>query len=535
MNSAQTGGAIVLASDSQLIMDGSVFTDNHADGNGGALYVSAGADVDLEGAFLSNSSDGQGGAIFNQGIISLNRVRLLENSAQNGGALYNGSGGQVEIVASSLKDNRAVGAGGAIFNSQGAINLIKSSLVGNRASDGAGAWLSLGSFMQITNSTISANRDSNRGAGVMNSGGQLVIRFSTIFNNAPHSGLFVLDGDTLVDNSIVAGNQGGNCSGEITSEGHNLKGDDTCGSLAEGDIIESDAGLSGLVPAGSTYHHPLELDSPAIDAGANLNCPDDDQGGHSRPQGEACDIGAIELEDLLAAQLEAPTMPPVQAGESTSVPVTVQASSCTYTALVNLFCRQGPGVVYPQVDSFVPGQSASVNGQSQDGNYYYVVGPNSGQTCAVPSGDEFGEVSGACQGLPQFTPQPVPPTATNSPVPPTETAEANSTISGTVWEDVDGGQDIDGGEPRLGSVTVELRAGGCGGGVSQTTTTNGNGGYGFGGLSAGSYCVRVELPPGNWAATTPDFPANQAPTREVAVGASELLVGVNFGLQQVVQ
>jgi hypothetical protein len=232
----------------------------------------------------------------------------------------------------------------------------------------------------------------------------------------------------------------------------------------------------------------------------------------------------------------------------------VHGCSTTLTATTNpgtygIWVQGGSGP-YVQVDCFtgtsrtfvtgpwiVPGQSAQVVGQSEDGDFVYLVGPNNERVCAVPSSSDFGELGGNCENLPQFTPPPPPPTATSTPLPPTatETAAADSGISGTVWEDADGGKDIDGGEPRFNGLTVELRAGGCGAGVAQTTTTNASGQYTFSGLQAGTYCVRVLLPPGNWAATVPEFPPNQAPTRQVTVGASEILVGANFGLQQVVQ
>jgi CSLREA domain-containing protein len=519
-NTALAGGGIYLSNNSSFSVTASHFNGNSAAANGGAIFIGVGSDARVEGTtFASNNSGNSGGAIYNRAILSVRESQLTENSARIGAGLYNGAAAQVEIFDSNLQDNQASGAGGAIMNSQGVVNLNRSSLIGNRASDGAGAWNGSSSFMQLINTTVSANRDTNRGAGLMNSGGQLIVKFSTIFNNAPHSGIYVLYGDTFIENTIVAGNQ---------------EGDDTCGSLSEGDVIQSDAVLSGLSFDGNTYVHPLDTGSPALDAGNNLNCPDDDQQLQARPQdgdgdgNSDCDIGAFEFIALQVVPLGLPTGTLTEGEEG----------DCTYTALVNLFCREGPGSsLYPQLDSLVPGQSAQVVGQSEDGDFVYVVGPNNERVCAVPSSSDFGELAGNCENLPQFTPPPPPPTATNTPVPPTptETLAADSSISGTVWEDADGGKDIDGGEPRFNGLTIELRAGSCGAGVSQTTTTNASGQYTFSGLQAGTYCVRVLLPPGNWAATVPEFPANQAPTRQVTVAVSELLVGVNFGLQQVVQ
>jgi hypothetical protein len=99
----------------------------------------------------------------------------------------------------------------------------------------------------------------------------------------------------------------------------------------------------------------------------------------------------------------------------TPTPTTsAQVSACTYTALANLFCREGESYGN-QLDSFVPGDFAEVVGQSLDGAHVYVIGPHNGHVCAVPNGEPWGELSGDCSVLPAFTPPPAP---TNTPLPP---------------------------------------------------------------------------------------------------------------------
>jgi len=88
---------------------------------------------------------------------------------------------------------------------------------------------------------------------------------------------------------------------------------------------------------------------------------------------------------------------------------------CRFIALVNLFCRLGPGIDYKKVDSFVPDQSAPIVGQSLDGFYWYVLGPNSGRECTVPKDPQFGKTSGDCDEKPRFTP--IPPTLTPTATP----------------------------------------------------------------------------------------------------------------------
>jgi hypothetical protein len=91
--------------------------------------------------------------------------------------------------------------------------------------------------------------------------------------------------------------------------------------------------------------------------------------------------------------------------DNTTPPIKVN-KECSYTALINQFCRQGPGSGFTEIDNFVPEQTASVIGQSIDGFFWYVIGPNYGEVCTVPVDDGFGEVSGDCEILPLFTPMP---------------------------------------------------------------------------------------------------------------------------------
>ncbi|KAA3645262.1 MAG: hypothetical protein DWQ07_12360 [Chloroflexi bacterium] len=96
-------------------------------------------------------------------------------------------------------------------------------------------------------------------------------------------------------------------------------------------------------------------------------------------------------------------------------------ASCEYTAKVPLFCRLGPGPIYPWLDTFEEGQSSTVIGRNADGSYLYVLGLSDGQQCTVPNNEEFGSTSGPCDNLPPFT-DPLTPTITLTVTPvPTKT------------------------------------------------------------------------------------------------------------------
>lgn len=111
----------------------------------------------------------------------------------------------------------------------------------------------------------------------------------------------------------------------------------------------------------------------------------------------------------------APTPTFTATGIPTSPPE--EPAGCTLTALVNLFCRPGPG--YEPIDSFKPGQFAEVIGVSADGFYLFVNGPNFGQWCTVPRRSDYVEVQGlGCETLPILTLPPTPvSTPTHTPLP----------------------------------------------------------------------------------------------------------------------
>ncbi len=90
--------------------------------------------------------------------------------------------------------------------------------------------------------------------------------------------------------------------------------------------------------------------------------------------------------------------------------------ACLATSNANLYCRRGTDTTYEAIDTILPGQTIPVTGQSPDGKYLYLIGPNSNLPCAVPNNPEYFQLSGACQDLPIFTPGPT------SVPPPTEKA-----------------------------------------------------------------------------------------------------------------
>jgi hypothetical protein len=98
-----------------------------------------------------------------------------------------------------------------------------------------------------------------------------------------------------VRNTLVANHLRGNCAGTITSQGHNLDDDNTCGFFATGDLSNLLDALVGPLDehGGSTRTHALLMGSLAIDGGDPVTCLPTDQRGFGRAG--TCDIGSYEF------------------------------------------------------------------------------------------------------------------------------------------------------------------------------------------------------------------------------------------------
>jgi hypothetical protein len=204
---------------------------------------------------------------------------------------------------------------GIVADGEGATVEVVASTISGNLDDGIDA--DLGATVSVVNSTISGNEESGIDA---KSGGIVTVLNSTIVDNEV-GGLDATDeGSVTVTNSIVHGNEPSDCSGDVTSGGGNIDGDDSCGLTAEGDQPETDPLLGALAANGgpTDTHLPLE-GSPAIDAALAGPCPGTDQRGETRPQDgnddgtAACDVGAVEV----AAQ---PDPDPTTTTTTTGVP-----------------------------------------------------------------------------------------------------------------------------------------------------------------------------------------------------------------------
>ncbi len=302
-------------------------------GSGGGIYNS-GTMTLTNSAVNSNTATtlsfgfSQGGGILTYGTATLTNSTVSGNNADDGygGGICGGTyGGTMRLTNCSISSNNAGEDGGGIYGG-GTVRLTNTTVSSNDAGRDGGGIRNRGT-VRLINSTVSSNSAGEDGGGIFNGYyGQdtVLLTNTTVSSNTALTGGGIHNSDTaMLKNSIVANNSGGNCSGDITSAGHNLDSGTTCGLSATGDLINTNPFLGPLQNnGGDTESHALLPGSPAIDAADNSACPATDQRGVARPQGGVCDIGAYEVE--FTSRIYLPSIllyyQPTLSGEMVTIP-----------------------------------------------------------------------------------------------------------------------------------------------------------------------------------------------------------------------
>jgi hypothetical protein len=353
----EPGGGVMSQRRATIIR--SVITGNRANDDGGGVYARRGGIQVYDSIVSSNLVDGSGGALGSTGDILVVRSHMDGNTTDgDGGAIYTDEDGDVTVIDSTVSGSTADGPGGAIFTLDGDVTITGSTLTGNRADDRGGA-ISGEAAVTIVNSTISRNLAVAHVGGGVWSRGDTYVANSTVSDNYAEAkggglhaaGVLTLVSSTVADNiASVAPNIGvgerldafGSVIGPAKVEfnggqaqptesscdtpasislGFNVVTEGSCRLAAPSDLIGVPSRLGPLRGYGGPAETRLpDPGSPALDrvpAGACLNPPlpallegeqhlaghvDDlrallqtDQRGVPRPQGPACDAGAVEV------------------------------------------------------------------------------------------------------------------------------------------------------------------------------------------------------------------------------------------------
>jgi hypothetical protein len=301
------------------------------DGNNASrvLAIAKGVDVTISGVTITGGLATEGGGIFNSrggkltlmnSVVRGNRAEHTGEEGGEGGGIFNG--GRILLLKSTVSDNLtdAFGEGGGISNG-GSLTIQQSTVSGNMTdigSNGGGILNRNNGVLTVSNSTIGGNVAGSQlllavGGGLFNSG-VLTVTNSTISDNMTSfgGGIYNIFGTATLTRTLVAGNTADvdpdchNFEGRLTSQGYNLVSSGMgCPSNGPVDVTvpPEEVFATVLTPlqdhGGPTKTHALQLGSPAIDAGG-MGCPSTDQRGIPRPQGPACDIGAVEFDGVVS-------------------------------------------------------------------------------------------------------------------------------------------------------------------------------------------------------------------------------------------
>jgi predicted outer membrane repeat protein len=224
INGYEDDGGGIHNSESALTIIDCNFSNNSAT-NGGALYN--GGNLTIKRSVFSENAASIGGAIYHfHYTLDITNTRFNGNAALTwGGAIFSNSTiGQTSIKGSLFSDNRAGelinGEGGAIYNN-GTVDLItKTTFSGNYSDKDGGGIYNTGTITSLERSTFSTNTADNNGGGILNgsAGGDLLVVNSTFSgNNASGKGGGVMSEGLLTVTNATFSRNGASFGGGIAA------------------------------------------------------------------------------------------------------------------------------------------------------------------------------------------------------------------------------------------------------------------------------------------------------------------------------
>jgi filamentous hemagglutinin family protein len=226
-NRAVHGGAIN-SQGGTLTVGSSEFLGNQAAGSGGAIRVANGAISNISGntIFRNNHADDDAGALkIENSVVTIQNTAFENNDSTDAGGAVGVHGlGSALFDTVVFEGNTSGSVGGAIATWDGTqISLIDSVLTGNRALADGGAISSVdGSRLSIANTRLEGNTATGSGGGLFQNSGTLTISAGNFRNNRSNSdgGGIALTGSVasiLNNNTKLIGNSAVNNGGGFST------------------------------------------------------------------------------------------------------------------------------------------------------------------------------------------------------------------------------------------------------------------------------------------------------------------------------
>ena len=230
------GGAIYC--DGILTLESISLLSNTADAEGGGLYLSGGSTSITNVLVQDNFARGAGGGIYNQASTLTIQGSVFEQNdgSWQGGGLCNASGGTSVTVVNTIFSSNAAAHGAGIDNS--GILMVDSCHVIDHDIRPRGPYGSYGGgirntgTLSLTESLVSRNWSTGYGGGINNNGGVVTVVSSTISHNQAVStgrggGIYNIDGNVSVTATTLAGNSAEE-GGGIYNASHAVLTVDSC-------------------------------------------------------------------------------------------------------------------------------------------------------------------------------------------------------------------------------------------------------------------------------------------------------------------
>jgi hypothetical protein len=336
-NTANKGGGIYNRNSDNLSISSSSISGNASADRGGGIYNRNSDNLSISSSSISgNTSGNRGGGICNffSNNISISSSSISGNSADKGGGVYNLSSANLSISNSSISGNTSANKGGGIYNRNSAnlLSISSSSISGNTSANVGGGVYNRNSDMTIQASSITLNLATTRQGGgiyIKSEGADAVSIINTTIssNEASTTAGGAIGtkstgvGNTLTLQHVTISNNSGTVTGGFANDAAstlsiNLENTIIANSIGTdfdlggasiivtASIIESsitpitsatviDPLLGALTLNSGFLVHPLQVGSPAIDAGANIGISTD-QVGNVRVLANPA-IGAVEI------------------------------------------------------------------------------------------------------------------------------------------------------------------------------------------------------------------------------------------------
>ncbi len=321
-NSALSGGGLYSTNSSPVLLH-VTFHNNTASSEGGGMNSFGGAPSLTDVGFGANSASAGGGLEF-YGVSggSLSNVIFSGNVASGSAGGFQSYASDESLLDVTFSDNVAVSGGGMRITGN-APSLSNVTFSNNHATLGGGLYVWMSDSV-ITNSTFFGNSAAANGGGLFALSSSPTLRNATFHGNSAgsHGGALYDDGSGSVstpgltnlvlsgDTAAAGGNEIYNVSSTPAIDHSLVRGSmpggiwDTSFGSDGGGNLDANPLLGAMHNNGGlTLTMALISGSPAIDAGTNTGCPSTDQRGGSRPVNATCDMGAVEYQGHLFADV----------------------------------------------------------------------------------------------------------------------------------------------------------------------------------------------------------------------------------------